>query len=350
MATIRDVARRAGVSIATVSATLNDRGPVSEQTRRKVWDAAKAVGYSPNAVARSLRLGRSRLIGVILGDITNPFCTALVRVAEKAALAAGFSIIICNSDDDPERDLMLIDQLRAQHVAGILLTAMGRGSDYARRLERHDLPPLVTIDQHVEGLQRDFVGVDNRAAARMLTDYLLRLGHRRIAMISGRAGLWTADERVAGFRETMAAAGFEVEPGLCVQTAYRSDIAEKEAVTMMTGVDPPTAIIGGNNVIALGALQAILDLGFRCPDDVSLAGIDDVPWSGLVRPRVTTAAQPIDEIAGLAMDWLLERIADRGDGPPPRTQVFMPHLIAGDSCRDVRAHQGPSIAAVTTAL
>ncbi|HET7714838.1 MAG TPA: LacI family DNA-binding transcriptional regulator [Bauldia sp.] len=343
MANIRDVARKAGVSIATVSATLNDRGPVSEETRRRVWDAVKAVGYSPNAVARSLRLGKSRLIGVVLGDITNPFCTTLVRVAEEAALTADYSIIVCNSDDDPERELRLIDQLRAQHVAGILLTASGRGPDYTRRLERRDLPPLVTIDQRVEGLDRDFVGVDNRAAARMLTEYLIRLGHRRIAMISGRKGLWTADERIAGFRETMQASGIAVESALCIQAAYRSDMAEKAAVEILTGTAPPTAIIGGNNVIALGALQAILALGFRCPDDISVAGIDDVPWSGLVRPRVTTAAQPIADITALAMEWLLARIADpRKESPPARSRVFQPYLIAGDSCRAVIAHSPPA--------
>ena len=307
-------------------------------------DAVKSVGYSPNAIARSLRLGRSPLIGVLIGDITNPFCTALVRVAEKAALAARYSIIVCNSDDDAERELMMLDQLRAHHVAGILLTAIGRGADYVRRLERPDLPPLVAIDQQVAGLDRDFVGVDNRAAARMLTEYLIRLGHRRIAMISGPDGLWTADERVAGYRRTMQAAGIQVDPSLCVRTAYRSDTAESATVTMLTRPDPPTAIIGGNNVIALGALQAILDLGYRCPDDMSVAGIDDVPWSRLVRPRVTTAAQPIEGITGLAMEWLLGRIADREASRPARSKLFPPHLIVGDFCRELRtrpALRGP---------
>jgi LacI family transcriptional regulator len=336
MANIRDVARHAGVSIATVSATLNDSNPVSEETRRRVWDAVKAVGYSPNAIARSLRLGKSRLIGVVLGDITNPFCSAVVRVAEKVALAAKYSIIVCNTDDDVERELMVLDQLRAQHVAGILLTPVGRGEDYLRRLEHGNLPPLVTIDQHVPGLTRDCVGVDNRAAARLLTEYLIRLGHRRIAMISGRKGLWTADERIAGFLETMEDGGIAVDPSLCVQTAYRSDTAHAATVPMLTRSDRPTAIIGGNNVIALGALQAIVDLGFRCPDDVSVAGIDDVPWSGLVRPRVTTAAQPIEEITRAAMEWLLQRIADGETSLAARSRVFLPHLIMGDSCREAR--------------
>ena len=335
MANIRDVARHAGVSIATVSATLNDLNPVSAETRRRVWEAVKAVGYSPNAVARSLRLGKSRLIGMILGEITNPFCSALVRAAERVAQTAGYSIIICNSDDDVERELTMIDQLRAQHVAGILITAIGQGAAYVRHLARSDLPPLVTIDQRVLGLDRDFVGVDNRAAARMLTEYLIRLGHRRIAMISGREGLWTADERIAGFRETMATAGLPVDSSLCVQTAYQSDAAARATVPMLTRPDPPTAIVGGNNVIALGALQAIVDLGFRCPDDISVAGIDDVPWSGLVRPRVTTAAQPIEEIATVAVEWLLQRIAGGGDAPPPRVRTFNPGLILGDSCRGI---------------
>src|SRR6187399_2218698 len=122
MATIRDVARQAGVSIATVSAALNGKGQVSEETRRRVWAAAAAVGYAPNAIARSLRLGRSRLIGVVVGDITNPFWASMVRLVENAALAANYSIIVCNSDDREERELAILDQLRAQHVAGILLT------------------------------------------------------------------------------------------------------------------------------------------------------------------------------------------------------------------------------------
>src|SRR5712691_7329701 len=142
MANIRDVARHAGVSIATVSAALNDKGQVSEETRRRVWEAAATVGYSPNAIARSLRLGKSRLIGVVVGDITNPFWASMVRVVENAAIAAHHhSVIVCNSDDHEERELTILDQLRAQHVAGILITPVGRSAGYVQRLGRRDLPP-----------------------------------------------------------------------------------------------------------------------------------------------------------------------------------------------------------------
>ncbi|MEX0853657.1 MAG: LacI family DNA-binding transcriptional regulator [Bauldia sp.] len=337
MANIRDVAKKAGVSIATVSATLNDSAVVSEKTRQRVWAAVNAVGYAPNAIARSLRLGKSRLIGVVIADIGNPFCSSIVRVVEQVAIAAGYSIIVCNTDEDEARELAVLDQLIVQHVAGIILTPVGCGGDYIGALEARNLPPTVTVDQKVPGLARDFVGVDNRAAARMLTDYLLRLGHRRIAMITGRAGTWTSEERLAAFIDALDDADARFDPSLCVPGNFRGDVAYKATIPLMARADRPTAIIGVNNVTALGALQAILDLGFRCPTDVSVAGIDDVPWGGLVRPRVTTAAQPVEEIAGVAIAWLLERIAvDAGsDTIAPRTQIFAPEMIVGGSCAPI---------------
>jgi LacI family transcriptional regulator len=335
MANIRDVAKHAGVSIGTVSAALNDPASVSEEARRKVLIAVEAVGYSPNAIAQSLRRGKSRLIGIAIADISNPFCSSLMRTIEKIALAADYSIIVCNTDDDAERELAVLAQLRAQHVAGIILTPVGRGAEYVKLLEARNLPPIVTVDQKVSGLTRDFVGVDNRAAVRTLTQYLLRLGHRRIAMITGVPGIWTSEERLAGFVETMEAAGAPVDPSFCIAGNYRGDLAYDAAKRLMTGADRPTAIVGANNVMALGALQAILDLGFRCPADVSLVGVDDVPWSGLVRPRVTTSAQPIEEIARVAIKWLLERMSGAAEAhQPPRDMVFQPQFLTGDSCTD----------------
>jgi LacI family transcriptional regulator len=334
MANIRDVAKHAGVSIGTVSAALNDSASVSGETRRKVLAAVEAVGYAPNGIAQSLRRGKSSLIGIVIADIANPFCSTIVRTIEQHAIAAGYSIIVCNTDDDDRRELRVLDQLRTQRVAGIILTPVGKGAVYLRHLESRNLPPLVTVDQKAPGLARDFVGVDNRAAARMLTEYLLRLGHRRIAMICGREGTWTSDERLAAFRETMADAGLSLDPSLCVAADYDATLAYKATVSLMTRPDPPSAIVAANNFMALGALQAINELGFGCPADVSIAGIDDVPWGGLVRPRVTTAVQPVEEIAGVAIAWLLERIAAGADSDTisPRTRIFAPAMIVGGSC------------------
>jgi LacI family transcriptional regulator len=335
LANIRDVAKAAGVSIATVSATVNGSSPVGEATKNRVLEAIKTVGYSPNPMARSLRSGRSRLIGLVLGDVANPFWGSVLRVVEKAALGAGYSVIVCNTDGDEERELSALEQLRAQHVAGILLTPIGNGRAFLDRVGRGDMPPIVTLDHKVVGLARDFVGVDNRAASRMLTEYLLRLGHRRIAILHAWPGLWTSDERLSAFVETMSDAGIEVDPSICVAADYDGDLAYGAVTRLLTQPDRPTAIFGANNIMALGALQAIVDLGYRCPADVSLVGIDDVPWSRLVRPRITAATQPIDLVSRQAVDWLIERIS--GNNAPPRVRIFQPDLIVGESCAEIVA-------------
>jgi LacI family transcriptional regulator len=337
MSTIRDVATRAGVSIASVSAVLNDSGRVSEATRRRIWDAVEAVGYAPNIVARSLRTGRTKLIGMVVGDITNPFCAGLVRVVERAAIASGFSVIVCNVDADEARVPAIIDHLRGQGVAGILLTPIGPPEALIRQIQAKAAPPIVTFDQKVPGLARDFVGFDNRAAIRMLVDYLIRLGHARIALINGRVGRWTADEREAGFLAAMASAGLDVDTSLIARPGFEGESAYAATSALLGHRDPPTAIIAANNVTALGSLQACLDLGFQCPRDISIAGVDDVPWSGLVRPRVTIVSQPMEQMGALAIEWLLERIAEPDRAIAPRERIFAPFIVAGESCRDIVA-------------
>lgn len=187
-------------------------------------------------------------------------------------------------------------------------------------------PPLVLFNQLIEGLDRDFVGMDSLMAGRMLTSYLLRLGHSRIAFIGGRAGLWSADMRLRGFRELMRQAEMAVNPAWCVVANYRGEPAYDQCVSILSGSERPTAI-----------LAAINDLGFRCHADISLVSIDDVPWSGVIKPRLTVVAQPIEEISRTAVDWLLERIAGGADATLSRRQMILPpRLIVGESCADLR--------------
>lgn len=342
MANIRDVARHAGVSIATVSTAINGTGPVSEKTLQRVWQAVDAVGYAPNGVARSLRLGRSQLIGLVVSEITNPFFAALARTVEQAAQEPGYAVIVCNSDEDEGRELELLDLLRVQRVAGVILAPSGNGDAYRAALGRTSLgrtgaTPLITVDRHVADLDRDFVGLDNRSAGRMICEYLLRLGHRRIAFIGGRPGMSTSDERFEGFLGAMQAAGLAVDPTLCVRADFRGETAYVAVQPLLARDDRPTAVVAANNVMALGALQAVADLGFDCPRDVSVAGIDDFPWSNALRPRLTTVAQPIEEIGRIAVAFLLDRLA--GHGAPPaesRTRALAPSLIIRDSCAPVR--------------
>lgn len=332
MATIRDVARAAGVSISTVSLALNDSGRVGPETYRRIWAAAEALGYAPNPLAQSLKSGRTRLIGMILGDVSNPFFGRLLKEVERAALENGHLVVVSDSGADPTRERAILAHLSGQRVAGIMLSPHGHAADYVEAIKGLSVP-LVLVDHKVEGVVADFVGSDNGLASAMLTEHIIRFGHRRIAFIGGRAGLWTAEHRKAGFLATMEAANIAVDESLVVDGEYEGERAYEQAMRLLTRADRPTAIIAANNVMALGALQAMNDLGFRCPDDVSLTSIDDVPWGNVIQPRITMVVQPIIDMARCATEFLLERINARGGVPiPPRDRILIPRLVVGQSC------------------
>ena len=333
MPSIRDVAQAAGVAIATVSAALNRSAPVSEQTRARVLAAAQQLGYSPNGIARSLRRGHTRLIALVVSDITNPFFGALARAVETAALESGFAVIVSNTDENPQREREALQMLREQRVAGVLLAPCGRGADYPSGLDAIQALPLVTLDREVAGLQRDFVGLDNAAAGRIVTEYLIRLGHRRIGFVGGPTGLANADARRAGYEAALRAAGLAPDATLVVNGGFREEEAFDAVQPLLTRPERPTALVAANNVMALGCMQAIHALGFRCPHDLSIAGIDDMPWSAALSPPLTAVAQPIEAMARRACDRLLARIEGIGvDAEGAHRDVFGPALVLRDSC------------------
>ena len=332
MATIRDVAKAAGVSISTVSLAFNGNGPVSEDTRKKIWAAAGKIGYTPNQLAQSLKRGHSHLIGMVLGDVSNPFFGKLLKEAEKIAMKQGHLVIVSDTNGDPTRELEILESLCAQRVAGIILSPHGHKPEYVEQIRKINIP-LVMIDQKVEGVEFDFVASDNVLASAMLTEHVIRLGHKRIAHSAGRRDLWTAQQRIKGFRDTMASANLEIDESLIVDGEYLGERAYEQALRLLTRPDRPTAILAANNVMALATLQAMNDLGFVCPRDMSLASIDDVPWGEVIQPRLTMSVQPIHEIARIASEFLLERLEGRNDSPkPPRTCILTPKLVVGQSC------------------
>lgn len=331
MATIRDVAKMAGVSISTVSLALNGSGPVSADTHRRVWDAAQKVGYSANPVAQSLKSGRARLIGMVVGDISNPFFGRLLKEVERRTLEKNHLVIVSDSALDPVRERAILDAMSGQRVAGVILSPHDYSAahiGYVRSLKM----PIVLIDHKIEGLDVDFVASDNVLASAMLTEHVIRFGHSRIAHIAGRQGLWTSERRKEGFRSTMASAGLEVDESLIPDGDYEGERAYEQAMRLLTRADRPTAIIAANNVMALGALQAMNDLGFKCPDEISLASIDDVPWGNVIQPRLTMVVQQVDEMARVATEFLMERIGARGAQVPARDHILIPKLVVGKSC------------------
>jgi LacI family transcriptional regulator len=292
------------------------------------------VGYTPHGIARSLRLGHTRWIGLIVGDISNPFFTSLAKAVEQRASEAGYMVILLNSDENPVKEMNLIKMLLEQQVAGILLAPSGFDPAYLAALSSTVRVPMVLVDRHLPSAAYDTVVVDNRAAARMVTDYLIRLKHERIAIVIGRQHLWTTEQRVRGFREGLRAGGLPRRAELEIFADSQIETAYQATQRLLSLSEPPTAIFAANNLMMLGALEAILDMGFECPARISLAGIDDFSWSSAIRPRLTTVSQPIEEMGLRAVDQLFERIAHRNavKRSAPKTITLEPRFLIRDSC------------------
>lgn len=333
MATLRDVARRAGVSIGSASAVVNATAPVSPEMRAKVMRAVEELGYTPDGVARSLRLGRTRTVGLVLPDITNPHFAAMASAIEVACDIAGYTLMFCNTADDPAKELRLLRLMRTQRVDGIILVPSGASED-PRPLKAAISAPTVIVDRTVDGLDFDAVLLDNRAAGRMVVEYLIGSGHRRIGIVAGRAGVSLSSERLAGYRETLAENGIPYDPSLVVGGEFQPEPAYRAAVALLHRRPRPTAIFSTSNHTTIGVMKALADQGFRCPDDISVAGIDDFEWSNAFSPRLTTAAQPIAEIGRRAVETLLGRMRGTAESAPRRI-VLQPQLIVRDSCRTI---------------
>lgn len=335
MATIRDVARLAEVSVSTVSLALSNPGRVSQKTLERIRTAVAAVGYVADPLAQSLARGRSKMIGLVVGNVGNPFFGDIRRELENYALEHEHFVLITDSSGKREREQALVEHLIGLKIAGLALAPSSFGPDYVKFVESIKVP-MVCFDQKVAGIERDFVGSDNYLAGAMLTEHLLQLGHRRIAFIAGPQHMHTASERYRGFVETMASAGVEVNPNYVVDGQFTRSAGYEAAMRLLIQPERPTAILGANNAVALAALQAMQELGFDCPGDISLSMIDDVQWSNVITPRITMVVQDTLKLGGIIARRLLHRISTPdAAAEPPQDFVLSPRFVPGNSCRRV---------------
>lgn len=335
MATIRDVAKLAEVSVSTVSLAFSSPGRVSPRTLEKIRSAAAAVGYVADPLAQSLARGRSRMIGFVVGNVGNPFFGDIRRELENYALEHEHFVLITDSSGKTDRERDLIEHLIGLKIAGLALAPSSFGPDYVKFVESIKVP-MVCFDQKVTGIERDFVGSDNFLAGAMLTEHLLQLGHRRIAFIAGPQHMHTASERYRGFVETMASAGVEVNPNYVVDGQFTRSAGYEAAMRLLIQPERPTAILGANNAVALAALQAMQELGFSCPDDISLAMIDNVQWSSVITPRITMVVQDTLQLGNIIARRLLHRITDpQASSEPAQDFVLAPKFVPGNSCRRI---------------
>jgi len=341
MTTISDVARRAGVSAMTVSRVVNGTGYTSQDARARVEAAIDELGYVPNALARQLRSKRTKTIALVVSDISNPFFTTIARGVEDVCVGQGFSVMYCNTDEDEAEEEQHLLMLIERQVDGILLVPSSSSGGSFRLLGRHGVP-VVVIDRRVTARDVDSVRCDSEAGAHALVGHLLALGHRRIAVLTGRPAVSTSTDRVAGARRALTEAGLPLPDDLVRYGGYtfgktnQADGHRMAQEMLNTPGERPTAVLCGNNFIAFGAIRAIREAGLAVPDDISIVAFDDLPEEWATDPFLTVAAQPAYDIGNRAATLLLDQIA--GTRQPTGESMILPfELIIRRSSAPPRA-------------
>jgi LacI family transcriptional regulator len=331
--TILDVAELAGVSKSTVSNVIRGSTGISTGTKRRVLEAIELVGYRPNAIARNLVQRRTTTVGIVVGDLANPFYSELAKLVEQRLSAAGYTSMICNTDGRPESERARVESLLEHRVAGIIMLQLSGESGILPELRAQRIP-LVVASCWVE--RSDCVAVDDSRGAALAVRHLIRLGHRRIAYLSsGFVEQQADDARFDGFRRAL---GPLREPAVLrwEHPAYlRSDHDLSAELERLLGTEhPPTAFFVSNDLVAVDLIEALEQLGRRVPDDVSVVGFDDIALAGLARVSLTTVAQPRERLAQIALEILLDRIATVEREPFRRVRLA-PRLIVRGSTAPV---------------
>ena len=309
MANIQDVAKHAGVSIATVSRVLNGSARVGNDIRKRVEEAIEALSYEPNPAARSLRRHRSRIIGLLISDIQNPFFMGLIRGVEDQALRHEYSLILCNSNESPKREQQYLDVLYTERVAGVIVVPTREYLDEAvhkRFLERGT--PIVAVDRRLKARNVDAVLVDNVRGAREAVAHLLANGYHRVGTITGPQSVTTGRERLEGYRQALHDAGIPLDPALERYGSFTAESGRELAEELLDLKPPIDALFLGNNLMTIGALGAIRDRDLQMPSDVALVGYDDIQWAGLGPMSLTTVTQPVYELGSTAALRLFQRL------------------------------------------
>jgi len=330
--TVKDVARRAKVSVGTVSNVLRGTASVSPQLRARVERAIRELNYHPNYVARSLKSRRTSTLGMVVSDIANPFFPLVVRGAEDAALQRGFLLTVFNTDDRVERERQVFALLRARRVDGVLaVVAPNPGPpEYIRELLEGGVP-VVCLDRLPLGVGVDSVLVDNVKGAAMCVRHLIATGHRRIGIISGSSLLQTASDRVKGYKLALGEAGLEFDPSLLREGDFRLQSGYRLAKDLCLSHPRPTALFVANGMMGIGALKAINEVGLRCPEDIALAVYDDVPGADTFRPTLTVVSQPAYELGFKGTQLLIQRITGEVNSEEPVMIVLEPELRIRES-------------------
>ena len=307
--TMRQIAERAEVSIGTVSHVINGTAKVREKLRLRVVDAIHSLGFQPSQLARGLRRNQTSMWGMIIPDVTNPFFTTVVRGVEDVAYERSYRVVLCNTDNDVNKELSYLNELRSFRPAGLLVIPAAE-SNIATQLRSVAAsgPPVVCVDRRPKGWDGDVVMVANEAGAHRATRHLLQMGHRRLAAITGPMHLTNAVERLRGFKRALAEAKVSIEPEYIQEARFNRNSGYEAAMRLLRMLPRPTAIFACNDLMALGVLLAARESSLRCPEDLSIVGFDNLDLTEFTAPALTSVHQPGYQLGTTAARLLLERI------------------------------------------
>src|SRR5439155_18047203 len=337
--TIYDVARLAGVSTATVSRALNGTGQISAATRAAIDDAIERLGYRPNTIARSLVKRTTQTVAVMVPDIADPFYPALVKAIQALADEQSYTILLCTSEGDPEREENYLDLLRAKQVDGALVDGLVLPRARLAHFVEEGFP-MVSLDRDIDFPSIPLVQVNNRLGAQLATEHLVRLGHRRIAHLTGRAQLRISAERQGGYEAELERLGVPVDPELVVAGDFTEEGGYRATRDLLARGTVFTALFAANDVSALGSLRALSEHGRRVPQDVSVVGFDDLWLAAYLTPPLTTIRQPLTDIGRKATELLIDML--RGKRRSRRVRhILRPELVVRGSTAPLRGAKPP---------
>ena len=330
-ASIRDVAQRAGVSVSTASRALNNKPDINKDVRLRVLAVAAELNYTANVHARVLGGARSRTLGLIIASTSAPFLNTVVSGILDTVAANGYSIIVHNTDEDPQHELQAYQQLRAQRVIGLLVTSVQSGSAPLRQMQREGIP-FVLVNRKLDDLDTDYALGDLRAGLWQIVAHLHELGHRRIAFLGGRMDRFPVCERWIGYREGLKEHGVPYDPALVPTWDEKMDSVDGLVRELIQNPQPPTAIFTYSDWTAAAVLSSLYELGCRVPEDVSVVGYDDLPFARFLTPPLTSVIQQAYEIGQAGAQILADRLRQPADEPwTVRHVVFKPELVVRQS-------------------
>ena len=329
--TMKDVAKAAGVHSSTVSRVINGNPNISQATAEKVLLAIKKLDYTPNALARSLKTKKLQTFGMLIPDIANPFFAGLARGVEDRANEYGYNVILCNTDDCLEKEIIYLRLLAERCVEGLILATAKIRDKSIIELERSQFP-YIMLSRNIKGLQENSISIDDIAGGYLATQYLIGLGHRKIGHITGPYNTTAALDRIKGYKRALLNYGIPFNKKYIGEGDFRIKGGYSVMNHFLALKDPPTAVFTANDLLAVGAIEAIRENGYDVPSDFSIVGFDDIRLASYLSPSLTTVRQPMIEMGSLAINKLLERIEHKLSH---KNILIKPELIKRKSCRNI---------------